>query len=164
MRWLRGDGTPDPAEPAAARLVPRSGSYNTGVKAAVSDRAGGVFLAFADRTNFPATDVWMNHMARTGATLAVPAPAPHRSALALSAPQPNPARSRIGVRCTLADDRPASLALYDVLGRLRRDVTLTGAGEHAAALDGLDALAPGVYLLRLSQGSEQRTARVAVIR
>lgn len=164
VRWLLADGTPDPTEPDTARLIPRPYAPTPSVLGAVSDRAGGVFLAFG--TLVPSgnrTDIWMNHMARTGAALGVTPVAP-RTSLALSAPQPNPARTRIGVRCTLAGDRPATLALYDVLGRLRQRVTLAGAGEHAAVLDGLDREAPGVYLLRLAQGGEQRVARVAIVR
>lgn len=45
-----------------------------------------------------------------------------------------------------------------------REVGSLGAGSHAVALRGARALAPGIYLLRLSQGARSLTVRGAVLR
>ena len=53
------------------------------------------------------------------------------------------------------------MAVYDALGR---EVAVLAAGEHEVALDGA-ALAPGVYVVRLTAASgAAETARLTVVR
>ena len=86
--------------------------------------------------------------------------------LALLGASPNPATTRLWVRFTLPDDRPASLELVDVSGRaLRRiDVGSLGAGAHGVDLAAGHAPEPGVYLVRLIQGGRSLTRRACVVR
>ena len=60
----------------------------------------------------------------------------------------------------------ARLELLDVSGRrvAEREVGSLGAGRHALDLVGGRSLAPGLYLVRLTQGANTRTARVAELR
>jgi len=98
-------------------------------------------------------------------TLAVPS-APRTTPFALAGAEPNPARGALAIRFALSTNASATLVLYDLAGRelAREDVGVLGAGSHVVRLASGGALAPGVYLARLSQGGEARTVRVAVIR
>lgn len=102
-------------------------------------------------------------------------PSPERTAskgstgaerLGLSAPQPNPTAGASLVRFALGEAGPARLVVYDALGR---EVAVLADGEHAegthlANLDGR-ALAPGVYLVRLTTDDGMaETTRLTVIR
>lgn len=86
--------------------------------------------------------------------------------LALAAPSPNPLRAstRTHLRYALPRAGEAQLDLLDLQGRRLR-VLASGAhdaGEHTATLEGR-ALEPGVYLVRLLAGGEQRTRRLVVM-
>ncbi len=92
--------------------------------------------------------------------------APGAAGFALAGALPNPATSgALWVRFTLPDATAATLELLDVSGRRVRAqaVGALGAGTHAVDLRAGGALAPGMYLLRLTRGGEGRTARVVVL-
>ena len=86
--------------------------------------------------------------------------------LGLALSVPNPVRGdRLRVTFTLADARPARLQLVDVAGRVQRDRSVGGATGAALVVD-LSAgprLAPGVYWLRLSQGSAIAKRKFTVV-
>ncbi len=88
------------------------------------------------------------------------------SGLELAAPWPNPARGSATLRFTLPGTGVASLAVYDVSGRLVRSLARGpfGAGPHVLRWDGRDAagrVAPaGLYFVRLNAAGEMRTARL----
>jgi sugar lactone lactonase YvrE len=86
--------------------------------------------------------------------------------LALHGVSPTPARGSIQVAFSLAAQGGASLALFDVSGRLveSRDVGSLGAGPHRVTLGSGGSLPAGVYVVRLSQGGAVRTARAVVVR
>ena len=92
----------------------------------------------------------------------------HRFRLAM--PHPNPARNETTVRYILPESGNVRLRIYNIGGRLVRDlVDETGvAGEHAATWDGRDGLGrevgPGIYFFRLVQGDRTETTRVVVFR
>jgi len=89
--------------------------------------------------------------------------APH--ALALHAPVPNPSRGTIALAFDLVEARTVRLSVHDALGR-EVAVPAEGArplGTHEARLDA-DALAPGVYVVRLVAGADVRTQRLTVVR
>ena len=86
-------------------------------------------------------------------------------AFALSSAGPNPIRDgRVRLSVTLPSGAPASLELIDVGGRrvASRDISALGVGEHAVELTAGRRLAPGIYLVRLRQGDDERALRVAV--
>jgi hypothetical protein len=67
---------------------------------------------------------------------------------------------------SLPDAAAARLELTDLAGRriLARDVGMLGPGEHVVDLAEGHRLAPGIYLLRLTRGSESLTSRAVVLR
>jgi tripartite motif-containing protein 71 len=90
-----------------------------------------------------------------------------RAAFVLDGVRPNPTSGRtLAVAFALPSAEPAQLEVSDVMGRLvtRRDVGAMGAGPHVVDLASGRTLAPGLYLVRLSQGTQARVARVVVIR
>lgn len=90
----------------------------------------------------------------------------------LGSPQarPNPSRSATAVHFALARAADVRLAVYDPAGRLVRRLAAErrGAGEHAVSWDGRDGtgrpVSDGLYLLRLSAGTEVRTTRLVLLR
>ena len=88
-------------------------------------------------------------------------------AFALGGVRPNPSQGgRLSVAFTLPTTAPAKLELVDVSGRrvVEREVGSLGAGPHTLDLGQGQHLAPGIYLVRLTQGTNTRTSRVAVLR
>jgi hypothetical protein len=78
--------------------------------------------------------------------------------------RPNPSRGgALTVHFTLPTDAPARLELLDVVGR-RIASHEVGMGQHTLDLGAGHHLAPGLYLVRLTQGANTRTTRVAVLR
>jgi hypothetical protein len=101
-----------------------------------------------------------------GAALGVPVLAPGHETLALAGAWPNPILGGpMSVQFTLATSAPAALELFDLAGRrvAARDVGSLGAGRHSVELAPAHRLAPGIYLVRLTQGDGSRVARVAVL-
>jgi hypothetical protein len=87
-------------------------------------------------------------------------------AFALEPVHPNPARGpSVTIQFTLPSDGPAKLEMLDVSGRrvASRDVGVFGAGRHAVDLRSDRALPAGLYLVRLTQGSNARVTRVAIV-
>ena len=85
---------------------------------------------------------------------------------ALEGVRPNPARSsRLGVAFSLATTASARLELLDVSGRriATREVGALGPGRHVVDMAEGSGVAPGIYFVRLIQGSNERQTRVAVI-
>jgi len=98
------------------------------------------------------------------AALGVSAPA---NGVKLEAVRPNPARGdRLAVSFSLASDARAKLELVDIGGRVvaRRDVGSLGAGRHSVDLATTKPVAPGVYLVRLTQNGVSSSERVSVVR
>jgi len=87
-------------------------------------------------------------------------------ALSLSGFTPNPARGRPAIRLSLPDESEASLALFDVRGRMvaSREVGSLGPGSHLVELDPGEELEAGIYWLRLTHGGRSVTARGVVVR
>jgi hypothetical protein len=91
---------------------------------------------------------------------------PGAAALALRGLRPNPAVDAINVSLSLPNSAPATLELVDLAGRLiaNREVGSLGAGPHLVRLDDGSRVAPGVYWVRLRQGTQQLLARAIVMR
>jgi hypothetical protein len=97
------------------------------------------------------------------ALLAVGDDSPH---LALLGAQPNPARQDLTVSYSLAvSGARGALELLDLAGRrvAWRDLSGESAGRHQVRLLERSALAPGVYMLRLTHAGAVRRMKVAVI-
>jgi hypothetical protein len=89
-----------------------------------------------------------------------------RLSLALGAVTPNPARGGgLVVDIGLPSADPARLELLDVMGRrvASLDLGTLGAGRHRVELGVDRGLAPGLYLLRLTQAGSARVTRVAFV-
>jgi hypothetical protein len=85
---------------------------------------------------------------------------------ALRGARPNPASSRDGVFISLVlpDATPATLELLDVAGRQLARRQVEGVGEHPRVnVSTGQALEPGIYLVRLTQGGRSLTRRVTVV-
>jgi hypothetical protein len=99
-----------------------------------------------------------------GNTLGVEDGEAHR--FALEAVRPNPTHGdRLSVDFILARVGTARLELLDVAGWrvVGREVGSLGIGRHQVDLASGARLAPGLYLVRLTQGAKTRTTRVAVL-
>jgi hypothetical protein len=161
-RWLRADGTPDPAEPAAGRLVAADADpYAAYVLAALEDGEGGAYVLWSADARLP---YWSTaYVTRAFASDVLDAGRPTGPALELSI-GPNPARDLLTVHATLPLAGSARLALHDLAGRLVAAREIQGAGRHVERLGDLGTLAPGLYVVSIAQGKSVRSARVAVIR
>jgi hypothetical protein len=99
-----------------------------------------------------------------GSAADVPAePAP---GFALEPMHPNPLRGILPtVRFTIRNGASSQLEVLDVSGRrvVSLDVSSLGAGQHAVELGERGRLAPGLYWVRLRQGTNVRMRRVVVM-
>ena len=87
-------------------------------------------------------------------------------AFALERIRPNPvAAARLALDFVLRDAAPARLELIDVTGRrvVDRAVGELGPGPHRVVLSETRGIAPGVYMVRLTQGANTRTQRVVIM-
>jgi hypothetical protein len=161
-RWLEADGTPDPSEPAAGRLVAADADpYAAYVLAALDDGQGGAYVLWSADARLP---YWSTaYLTRAFASDVLDAGRPTAPALELSI-GPNPARDVLTVHATLPLAGRARLALHDLAGRLVAAREIHGAGRHVERLGDLATLAPGLYVVSIAQGKSVRSARVAVIR
>jgi hypothetical protein len=86
--------------------------------------------------------------------------------LRLETVRPNPIlEGDVTIRFTLPTAETAYLELFDVRGRRLawHEVGSRGAGQQAVNLVSRRGLAPGVYLVRLSQGTDARVTRMVVL-
>ena len=169
-RWLDGNGDPDPS-PALSECEVRSLSEMSSqgyeivqVDAALADGDGGAYvLAFgqAPSSVSPTGSAFLTHVTQRSIAGVTPPAGSHGLVLEVA---PNPAHGALTARLVLPDARDASLGLYDSAGRRLRTVRLQGAGPHTARFDRLGGLSPGLYWVRLSQGSRARAVRIALMK
>jgi hypothetical protein len=84
---------------------------------------------------------------------------------ALAVSRPNPTRGGdLNVVFALPSGASAQLELLDISGRriLSREVGSLGAGQHEVDLADGRKVAPGLYWVRLVQGTNRRSTRVVV--
>jgi hypothetical protein len=91
---------------------------------------------------------------------------PVASRFGLRGVSPNPSRGPLTVSFSLGDAQPASLELFDLVGRRVESRTIESPrpGERILTLGAGRELPAGVYLLQLSQGGRRTSRRVAVVR
>jgi len=126
----------------------------------------GPYLAVVYRADGSNASTPLSYDFMTSSTQTLDAPVTPPRVLALRGATPNPASaSRMTIAFELPSDAPASLELVDVGGRrvMSRDVGAMGVGRHAVDLANGGRIAPGVYMVRLTQGSSTRISRVAVL-
>lgn len=141
---------------------------HTGDTLAVVWSLGAISGPAASQWQGGADESWAIDNVRVTVTLpdvgAPPVTGPAR--LRLAGMRQNPARGgRLLVDFALPSGEPSRLALVDLAGRLVRELEVgeLGAGTHSVNLTGGTRLAPGLYLLRLTQGRDVRTARAVVL-
>lgn len=127
----------------------------------------GPYLAVVFRADGSSAGTPLAYDFMTSATTTLDAPNAERPlALALRGATPNPASAtRLAIDFELPTEAPARLELLDVSGRrvAFQDVGALGAGRHVVDLAQGGRIAPGLYLVRLTQGANSRTARAAVL-
>jgi len=91
---------------------------------------------------------------------------PRATEFTLAGLRPNPANKDLTIAFSLPDTSPARLEVLDIAGRyvVAREVGELGPGNHVLNLAKDRTLAPGVYLLRLTQGGHFLTARAVIVR
>jgi len=146
------DWAPDPIGAVCALAAGDSTLIAGGEFRAIAGEPQPFLAAIAAQVGSPVTGAPPGHVASPRITL--------RGA------RPNPTFAGLSAAFTLPDAASARLELSDLAGRrlLARDVGALGAGEHVVDLSGGRRLAPGVYLLRLTRGSESLTVRAVVLR
>ena len=94
------------------------------------------------------------------------APSAAATVLAIHDLSPNPARGEFAIRWSVPANGPVSIDLLDVAGRRLRGapVDSRGARDGEARFDGLERLPAGLYWVRLRQGKQTVTKRVALVR
>jgi len=93
-------------------------------------------------------------------SIAVPAGAE----FTLEGARPNPALDGLTVAFSLPDAAPAQLEVIDTSGRQIVARAVEGAGRQVMRIAEPGAIAPGIYLVRLTRHGGALTARVAVVR
>jgi Big-like domain-containing protein/Calx-beta domain-containing protein len=91
--------------------------------------------------------------------------ADQRAAFRLDGAPSTPSR-RMRVSFSLEGSESAQLDMFDVVGRrvAHRDIGQFGSGNHVIDLDPDNSLKSGIYLLRMTRGSESLTRRVVLVR
>jgi hypothetical protein len=86
--------------------------------------------------------------------------------LFLAGAVPNPVVGELSVRFALRGSEPATLELMDLAGRriAKQEVGSLGIGPHVVSLGEGMSLRPGIYLIRLTQGTRSLSAKAVVIR
>ena len=170
VRWIRGDGTPDPAEPDSARAATPhyppdpTGPLRAFHRGLLDDGQGGAYVAWDYRDGPLWELMYLGHLAPPPVLGVGPGP-DVRTTLALRSVTPNPASREAQVRFTLAGPGPARLELLDIAGRRVRSIDVPGTrSEQVVRFEDLGRLPPGLYVVRLAQGGATRSARVAIVR
>jgi hypothetical protein len=183
VQHAKATGVLDPAWPDHGRAL-SGANHNRYLPVPVPDGRRGVIVAWIDeRDPRSGPDVYAQAVRAHGqlekARLPVPAAvtrgptaegpesfAAAGPALALEPVRPNPAHpGEVLVWFTLGSFEPASIELLDVAGRRHAslDVGALGPGRHWVRLNPRTRLAPGVFFLRLRQGSFVQVQRLSIV-
>jgi len=159
VRWLLSDGSSDPAGPETGLVLPHERQPRA-MLGASPDGAGGAIVGWElpDETGV-ATYLVLSHVVHTP-VLAGPPPTALSRAIALA---PNPASRVLDVSFTLENAEPANVQLFDLGGRRLREAQARGIGPQVIRFDALDRLPAGIYLVRVTQRTSERIARVALV-
>jgi hypothetical protein len=140
--------------------VPNSGSYDWAVPAGIATDDAEVAVQTSDDAAIGISGDFVINASPVGVG---DGPAVE---LVLKGITPNPANSERGVNVafSLPSAKQATLSLYDVSGRrvAFREVGSMGPGRHTVNI--AQRLPAGVYVVRLSQGGRNLSARASVVR
>jgi hypothetical protein len=129
----------------------------------IADGYGGAVVAWQSYGSWGDLDVFVAHTPRITAETAVD---PSRAAgSSLDRVSPNPVRDAFRVSFALSGNAPATIDVLDLAGRRldSREVGAFAAGRQSVVFDAR-SLAPGIYLVRLRQGSYSEVKRISVMR
>ena len=138
---------------------------NQGSYLGACGNARGIHVAWADgRLGDP--DVFATFLSLDDGLVGVPPATPAAPAIL---DVPNPSRAAIHVTFSLAEGSlaegaPGTLTLIDIAGRRLSERAVTGTGRQTIDLASGALLAPGVYLVRLTQGGRSIVRRVSLLR
>jgi len=148
-------------QPNGVALSTASGLQNPAVS--VMDRTHGAIVVWHD-TRGGGFDIYAQRVQGNGTLGGDLTGVPRGEQVGWSLALENPARGgRIRVRLSLPAGSPAVLELLDVQGRRVASRVVEGAGARSLELRADKTIAPGLYVVRLSQGGHARAARVAVL-
>jgi len=153
---------------ASGGLLIATGAGQRNLRSGVEDGLGGCIFAWEDFRNAPTTDVYAYRVTSIGTGVeSWSAPA---APIRLYPARPNPFNPHTVISFRLDQAGPVRLALFDVQGRLVREL-LRGerpAGLTDVAWDGTDArgtpCSSGVYFALLQTGSTRRQTSVTLLR
>ncbi|HSQ60103.1 MAG TPA: FlgD immunoglobulin-like domain containing protein [Acidobacteriota bacterium] len=153
---------------ASLGLKIATGVGNRNLKSASPDGSGGCIFSWEDFRSTTSSDIYAFRVTSIGT--GVEAPEAPAAAARLYPARPNPFNPHTVLSFQL--DRPGDvrLALYDVRGRLVRELVNgdRSAGRHEVAWDGTDAsgrgCASGVYFLQLRAEGVRRQTAVTLLR
>ncbi len=155
-------------DPGLEALADNGGATLTrAVGAGSAARSAGMTALLIDQRGYvrlmPSTIGAFEYAATGGPVAGEDAPA-GAAAFALGAASPNPMRSRATFRVTAQENEAVEVVLYDMLGRRVQALYAgTPIGPVTVTLDA-DALAPGVYVVRMTSATAQATQRITVTR
>ncbi|HET9952760.1 MAG TPA: FlgD immunoglobulin-like domain containing protein [Candidatus Eisenbacteria bacterium] len=153
---------------AANGLLIATAAGQRNLRTAVEDGMGGCIFAWEDFRNAPTTDIYAYRVTSIGTAVeGWTAPA---APIRLYPARPNPFNPHTVISFRLDQAGPVRLALFDVQGRLVREL-LRGqrpAGLNDVAWDGTDSrgapCASGVYFALLQAGSTRRQTSITLLR
>ncbi|MEK7348667.1 MAG: FlgD immunoglobulin-like domain containing protein [Candidatus Eisenbacteria bacterium] len=153
---------------ASLGLKIATGSGQRNLRSATSDGQGGCIFAWEDFRSGPTSDIYAYRVTSIGTAVgsAVAPVAPVR----LYPARPNPFNPQTILSFRIDRAGPVRLALYDVQGRLVRELVrgARAAGTHDVAWDGTDSrgtpCASGVYFALLQSGSTRRQTSLTLLR
>jgi len=135
----------------------------------VTNGAGGALLAWQDSRSLAGWDIYaqnVNADGSLGGTLVSVAPIAASVQLAVRPAFANPSTAGLVLEFSLPDDAPAVLEVFDLNGRRvdSEEVGTLGAGAHVITIARARALPPGVYGVRLEQGSRVALTKAVLLR
>lgn len=152
--------------PLGLKIATGSGQRN--LTSAVVDGQGGCIFAWEDFRNGPTSDIYAYRVTSIGT--AVETAAAPAASVRLYPARPNPFNPFTILSFRIDQAGPVRLALYDVQGRLVRELVRGDrpAGTHDMAWDGTDSrgipCASGVYFALLQSGSTRRQTSLTLLR
>lgn len=145
-----------------------TGAGQRNLTTAAADGQGGCIFAWEDFRSGPNSDIYAYRVTSIGTAVEqVAAPA---ASVRLYPARPNPFNPHTSLSYQIDQPGSVRLALYDVQGRLVRELVRGDrpAGTHDVAWDGTDArglpCASGVYFALLQSGSTRRQTAVTLLR
>jgi len=153
-------------DPLGLKIGTGSGQRN--LRSADVDGQGGCIFAWEDFRSGPNSDIYAYRVTSIGT--AVEAAATPAAPVRLYPARPNPFNPRTVLSFRIDQAGPVRLALYDVQGRLVRELVRGDrpAGTHDVAWDGADSrgipCASGVYFALLQSGPTRRQTSLTLLR